>query len=245
MKRIRPSGARPSSYLVSTRISPRPPRARLAEREHAEAHGLELVERLRVDQAPLDEICPRDGLVVGPLLGLGRRRDQRPRQRLVLAHPVGQGVARKAPRARLVVLPDRGGRHAREIGAHDHLDRQAAALDGAGHVRVGHVDHVVGREVLRLLEPVGRELVQHLTLERDRAQDDVERAQPVGGHEDPPAAPAVALPHLAVVVLAEAGQVDPLEGSRKLLPQHVVRHHGRSLLSPRGLTCPGPRRPRV
>jgi len=163
---------------------------------------------------------------VGALLGLRRRRHEGLGERLVLPHPVWERVAGEAARARLVVLPDRRRRHAGEVGAHHHLDRQGPALDGARHVRVRHVDQVVRGEAPRLLEPVRGELVQHLALERDRAQHHVEGTQPVRHHQDALTAPAVALAHLAVVVLAELPEVDVVQGLPELRPQDVLRNQG-------------------
>src|SRR6185436_3342163 len=60
-----------------------------------------------------------------------------------------------------------------------------------------------GRDRRRLVEPEPRELVQHLALERDRADHRVERAQPVGDDDDALAPRAVdqAVADLAVVAL--------------------------------------------
>src|SRR5690606_7875598 len=80
-------------------------------------------------------------------------------------------------------------------------------------VRVGDADDVVRRDLLRLLEPPGREAIEHLSLERQRADDAVEGADAVGDDDEAPAIlRRVVVADLAFVLAAEGIEVGPLEG---------------------------------
>ena len=147
----------------------------------------------------------RDRPVV--LLELGRGRQDGLVELLVLLQPLGQAVAAEAAHALLVVVPGGGLGDAGDVAAHDELERKLFALAHDHDVRVGHVDDVVGHDVPRLLEPEGGDLVQHLALERNGAEDAVERGDPVGRDEDAAAALLVAVADLALLPLADSPEV--------------------------------------
>ena len=186
MKHSVPSGRRPISYLVSTRMRPRRSASCWPNANSARAHLGRAVEVGRAEGAQLEDLRARHGLVVEALLGLRRRRQDRLGQALILLHAVGQVVAAERAAALRVVRPDRRRRDARQVRAHHELDRQRLAFARDGDGRIGHVDDVVRRDVGGRLEPERRHLVQHLALERNRAQHDVERADPVGRDQRPP-----------------------------------------------------------
>src|SRR6185503_10628867 len=95
--------------------------AALAVGEEPRRDGRRLLEVLLGDRAAPDQLGRRDRLVVLALLGLGRRGQERRGQALVLLHALGQRVAAELARAALVGVPDRGGGHAGQVGAHDEL----------------------------------------------------------------------------------------------------------------------------
>jgi hypothetical protein len=175
--------------------------AGLPEREQPLGDRRGALELVGGDLPHRQELVLADGDVVAALGGLGRRREQRARQRLVLAQPVGQRVAREGAGAALVGLPDRRRGHAGQVRAHHQLDGERAHFATDAHVGIGAVDDVVRREVRGGAEPVLRELVQHLALPRDEADHAIERAQAIG-HDDHALAARrvdVAVAHLAVV----------------------------------------------
>ena len=63
-----------------------------------------------------------------------------------------------------------------------------------------------------LLEPPGAQLVEHLALEGNGAQDAVEGRYTVGGDQDPLPFSHVDIPHLAFQARPEFGQVHAPEG---------------------------------
>src|SRR5260221_6000823 len=121
-------------------------------------------------------------------------------------------MAAEGPRALLVVNPDVAGCASGQVGPHDHLDGQRRAFLCNEHVRVGNGDHVVGCDVLRLLEPPGSDVVQELALQREGSEHAIERADPVGNDDGPTTiAGRVVVPNLPFVPLAERGEVSAIE----------------------------------
>src|SRR5262245_16696028 len=76
-------------------------------------------------------------------------------------------------------------------------------------------------EIAGLLEPERGDLVEHLALEWQRADDDVEAAHAVG--DDDRAAPVahVAVAHLALDASSERWEIGTLERARTLVPQEL------------------------
>ena len=179
-----------------------------------------LSKSVALTRAQLEDLRARHGLVVEALLGLRRRRQDRLGQALVLLHAVGQIVAAERAAALRVVRPDRRRRDARQVRAHHELDRQRLALARHSDRRIGHVDDVVRRDVGGRLEPERGHLVQNLALERNRAQHDVERADPVGRDQRPPSVAHVTVAHLALVLLAELGKVRAAQRLVQLRANH-------------------------
>ena len=141
-----PSGVRPNSYLVSTRMSPRSaqiswPAAKsfiaIAAASSKSAAVTWPVARIS-SRDPETSCSPLGALVVGVRMGLG--------QRLVLLEPVGQDVPAEVPHAALVVGPEARRRRARRVRAHDHLDQDRLALDALEDVGVRGAERVVGRD---------------------------------------------------------------------------------------------------
>ena len=85
----------------------------------------------------------------------------------------------------------------------------------------------LGARSARGLEPVGGDLVEHLALERDRAEHDVEGADAIGDHDDPAPVARVAVAHLALVLVAQVGEVGLVEGLFELCLDDVVGNHAR------------------
>jgi hypothetical protein len=117
-----PASVTPSSYLVSARISPRSAARAWPEREQPGGDRRGALELVGGHLPHRQQLVLADRDVVAALGRLGRRRQDRLRQRLVLAHAVGQRVAREAARALLVGLPDRRRGHAGQVRAHHQLD---------------------------------------------------------------------------------------------------------------------------
>ena len=153
----------------------------LSEREQLARLLRAVVPVLLAHEAALDHILGRDQLVV--LVRLRRRRDQVLPELLVLLEALGQVDAAVLAHTVLVVRPQRRRRRARDVPAHHELDRERRALAADRHVRVGDRQHVVRHDVLRLLEPPRRGQVQHLALERHRAQLAVEARHAVRGDQ--------------------------------------------------------------
>src|SRR5690606_26194289 len=171
------------------------------EERHRHLGGV--IEILGAHPRELQDLLARGGHVVCALCRFRARREQRPRQALVLPETVGQAVPTELAGAALVVHPDARRRRAGEVRAHDHLDGQRRAFAGDEHVRVGHGEHVVLRDVPRELEPERRREVENLSLERQRAEDAIERAHSIRDDEDAAAVRGgVVVPDLALVALA-------------------------------------------
>ena len=71
----------------------------------------------------LDYLLAREALVVLPPLRLGRGRNHRFRQRVILLQAVRQRDPIGSPLPPRVQGPERGIGHARDVAAHDHLYR--------------------------------------------------------------------------------------------------------------------------
>ena len=140
----------------------------LPEREQLARLLRAVVPVLLAHEPALHHVLGRDQLVV--LVRLRRRRDQVLPELLVLLEALGQVDAAVLPHAVLVVRPQRRRRRPRDVPAHHELDRERRALAADRHVRVRNRQHVVRHDVLRLLEPPRGGQVQHLSLERHRAQ---------------------------------------------------------------------------
>ena len=95
------------------------------------------------------------------------------------------------------------------------------------YARVGHRDQVVGRDRARPVEPERGELVQHLTLERKRADHDVEARDAVGHDDRAAVALHVAVADLAFLARSESIEFGAREGARALVAQQSrVGAHG-------------------
>src|SRR5207249_312109 len=116
----------------------------------------------------------------------------------------GQLVSAERSLALLVVGPDARRRRARDVRAHHHLHAQRLALQALEDVRIRQPHEVALRDALRLLEPPRGETVQHLALERDRAEHAIERADAIGDDDEAPIAAAVVVADLSFVPLPEA-----------------------------------------
>lgn len=160
------------------------------------------------------------------------------RQLLVLRHAVGERVAAERAGTGLVGLPDRGRGHAGQVAPHHQLHRERLALARDHHVRIGHAQHVIGRDVLGLLEPEPRELVQHLPLRRDGTDHGIERAQAIGDDDDPLAALLVdvAITDLAVVArqlaTTDRGERRGIERVAELEAQRFIEVRDRHDVTP-------------
>ena len=126
--------------------------------------------------------CQR--LVVAAIQCLGRRRDDRRRQLLVLAQAIGKADPVDLPPTCLVHRPDRcRGRPGQIVPNHD-FDRHDCEPAANQNIGVGVFDDVVRTDLARRIEPEPGDLGQHLPLERDCGNDPVEGAQPVGRDDD-------------------------------------------------------------
>ena len=66
---------------------------------------------------------------------------------------------------------------------------------------------MVRGQMLRDLEPVGRDLIEDLALEGNGSQHDIEGADPVGDHDDAAVVLDVTIPDLALVLAAKRGKI--------------------------------------
>ena len=142
--------------------------------------------------------------------------DDRPVEGLILDHAVRQGNAAEIADPSGVVHPDGSPGRTREISSHDDLHGEHLQLFRHSDVGVRDRDHLVGHDILGLLEPVLGDAIKHLSLERNCAQDVVKRALPVRGDED-----ALLREHIDVPDLARS--VEPLPSIEPGLQQAVVQ----------------------
>ncbi|MNL40386.1 hypothetical protein D3C87_1627300 [compost metagenome] len=134
--------------------------------------------------------------------GLAGGRDDGLRKLLVVAQTVGQANAVHVALAVAILRQDRSAGRAGEIAAHDDFDRQDIEPLADDDIRVGIADHMVRADVCGFLEPVARRLCQYMALVRNRREDDVEGAQPVGRDDDAFAAgQIIVFAHLAIVAV--------------------------------------------
>mmetsp|Transcript_9101 Transcript_9101/g.30001 ORF Transcript_9101/g.30001 Transcript_9101/m.30001 type:complete len:243 (-) Transcript_9101:6-734(-) len=136
-------------------------------------------------------------------LFLGRRRDDVLGQLLVLHHTIRQRVATIVASALVVVRPQRGGRTSGEITTNDELDGENLASFHNRHVWIRRRHHCVWHNVLRLLKPPLRCLVQHRTFEWNVRQMSIKRALSIGRHRDHVLAFDVRVANFALVLLPE------------------------------------------
>ena len=174
-----------------------------------------------------------------PVVGLGRRREERARKPVGLAQPRRQRNAADRARAS-VVLPSGAG----EVAAHDALEREHLEPPheqrAAGEPRVARAlgkvaqlgrDDVIANDVRREREPVEREGREHPALVGDRRrEDDVERRDAIrGDQQKPPITGVVELPHLAggEMVERERARHELPPGDRMRRRRCAVRRPGR------------------
>ena len=117
----------------------------------------------------------------------------------------------------LVVAPEGAG----DVAAHDHFDRERLEPAHDENAGIGHVEDVVRRHVLRLLEPEYGETVEQLALERDGGEDAVERREAIGGDHHDAVVSRVVVADFAPVELAQGGEVGFFERERKLSVESV------------------------
>ena len=155
----------------------------------------------------VDALLIRDVLVVVAQVGLGAGGVDGLGELVRLAQALGQGDA--ADLAGLLVA---GPAAAGDVAADDALDGQhgqlaaehAVALELGlaeefGHIGGVHRDHVVGQQVLRIVEPELAHLGQDGALLGDLVfEDHVERRDAVGGHHDQSVAHVIDLAHFAL-----------------------------------------------
>ncbi|MEZ4613575.1 MAG: hypothetical protein R2838_25600 [Caldilineaceae bacterium] len=157
---------------------------------------------------------------------LGRGRDDRRGQRVVLAQPVGEVDAVDGALALAVAVPERGLGHAADVTAHDDFDQQRRADAGHGHVGIGRGDQMVADDVGRLCKPERGQLVEHLALVGHQAEDAIEGRQPVGGDEEEPVVAAVYVAHFAAGLGAEERQIGRPQGKGQPRGEQVRCEHG-------------------
>ena len=151
--------------------------------EQRQRHLLHVGPQLRLQQAQFGNLGARQRFVVGAGFGLGRGRDERGGQRLVLAEAIGQMVSVKHTLAFGVAPPQRRARHAGDVASHHDLDRERSGRDGDERVGIGLGEGVVGDNVAARGEPPTRELVEHLALQRHGRDNTIEGGKPIGGDE--------------------------------------------------------------
>ena len=135
---------------------------------------------LAADDALGDNLVARDVLVVSGF-GLRGGGDDGDGELLVLLHAFGKGDATERAGAVLVLAPGATGK----VAADNHLYAEALAFQTDGYHRVGRGEFPVGDDVGRVVEELGGNLVEHLSLEGDAlGQDDVEGRDAVGSDHD-------------------------------------------------------------
>ena len=215
----------PNSNFVSARISPTASARRAPSRYSAIERSSSCRSEIGADH--VGQLLAADVLVV-PDLRLGRRREDRPRQAIGLAQPVGEAMAAHGSGA-LVLRPSGAG----QVAAHhalgvdplrapdEHRARRQLSRASRRRQPLAIGAHEVGSaEIGQLLEPPGGETSEDGALVRDRLlEDDVEGREAVGGDEQQmPVVNLVRLAHLAAV---DQGQ------SLDLGAHHGVRHVSR------------------
>ncbi len=198
----------------------------LPAREQRQRRRLHLLPQRRLYQPARQQVAAREAFIVRAAGGFGRGRDQRLRQRVIFAQAVRQRKAVRAALALGIERPQRGGGHAGDVAAHDDFNRQRRGLAGDRHVGVGRGDEMVVHEVGGLGEPPGAELVEHLPLERNRAQHAVEGGHAVGCHQHAQAAAPVHLAHLAGHSRPPGGHLEIAQGGWRGAQQVVTAQHG-------------------
>ena len=157
----------------------------LTEGEQRKCSLLHLGPQIGSNETTGHHVIDRQRLVVGPGLRLGGWSDQRAVEQRVPAQALRQAVTVCRPRTLAVEPPQRRGGIARDGPTYHHLHRQGCHLNGDQCVRVRNRHHVVGHDVPGLVEPPRRELVEDLSLERDRRNNPVQCGQSVGGDQQP------------------------------------------------------------
>ena len=86
---------------------------------------------------------------------------------------------------RRVLRPQRRVGDSTDVSTDDDLNAEWSGLAGNKDVRIGQRHDMVRHDVGGLLEPPGRQLVQHLALVGHPGDDPIECRQPVRGDEEP------------------------------------------------------------
>src|ERR1019366_251116 len=183
MTTMRPSGVRPNSYFVSTRMRPRsaqrlwPASNSFMASTAASSKSFAVtfpVARIS-SRAPHTSCSPLGGFGVGGKNGGARLWG--------FLQTFGEAVSAEHADALLVVGPEARRRGAGRVRANHHLDEDRLALDALQHVGIGHPDDMIRDDALRLLDPPRGEPVQHLPLEGDGPEHAIEGADPIR-HDD-------------------------------------------------------------
>ena len=117
---------------------------------------------LLAHQSLSDDFLLRDVLVV-TLVSLRSRCDDRLRELLVLLHALRQGDATQRAVTSLILSPCR----ASQVATDNHLHAETLALQSHRHHGVGRSQFPVRHDVSTCIEELRRNLIQHLSLERD------------------------------------------------------------------------------
>ncbi len=141
------------------------------------------------------------------LTALGRRRDDGRGERFVLAQAIGKINAVNRPITLAVLIPERRFGHAGDVAAHHDFDRERRAALADRYVGVGHGQNMIGDDILGRLKPERCELIEHLPLVRNQAEDAVKGGEPIGRHEDQTLILRVDITHLALGTFAHCVQV--------------------------------------
>ena len=180
---------KPNSYLVSTKISPAL-RAISCPRVNTAIAAVSTCSHSDCSTKPaFEDLVAGQSFVMRAAGRFGRRCNDRCWQRIILLQAIRQRNAIRFALAVGVQRPQRRAGHAGDEAAHDHFDRQRFRCPGHRHVRVRNGDHVVGDDVLHLLEPPCAQLVEYLSLVRNRAEHPVKRRYAIRRDQDALIAP--------------------------------------------------------
>ena len=132
------------------------------------------------DDTLCDDFLLGDVQVVS-LVCLGGRGNDGFRETLVLLHAFGQSYTTQLAAPVLILAPGRTGQDATD----NHLHAESFTLQAYSHHRVGCGELPVRTDIGGLVQELGSNLVEHLTLKRNAfRQNDIKSGDSVGRHHD-------------------------------------------------------------
>ena len=156
---------------------------------------------------------------------LGRRRQNRLFQLLVLFEAFGKSEIPKVPLAFLIKRPKRSAGYPSNVSAGHDFHGYGFALLPYHHIGIGKFQRVVWHDVRGVLEPEPAHAREHLALERNEREIAVKRRVAVGGNQNQLIVLLIDIPNLAGILLAEIWEIRAFQHPIEMLFDEFLVHN--------------------